>query len=246
MRIGSLAIIAAPFEITTVAGYRLKKEIKRRLAEYGIRHVVLSGLSNEYIHYVTTREEYSAQGYEGGSTLYGPWSLAAYTEIFADLAEDLGTGRQRPAAARPPDLSSHQVTLKLPVITDAAPKHGDFGDLYKDAESGYRLGDKVSVSFWSAHPNNSHRQQGFSYLTVERFDGERWHSVLYDWDHETTMQWRRHGLARSVSTVTWMIGPDTAPGHYRVCQHGHSRSLLTRALQPFSGCSSGFDVSSLN
>lgn len=34
--------------------------------------VVIAGPANTYGHYVTTREEYSVQRYEGASTLYGP------------------------------------------------------------------------------------------------------------------------------------------------------------------------------
>lgn len=60
--------------------------------------MVTSALANEYLHYVTTREEYSTQNFEGGSTLFGPWTLAAYTQIYSELGEgseiETGTDRQ--------------------------------------------------------------------------------------------------------------------------------------------------------
>jgi hypothetical protein len=35
-------------------------------------YVVIAGPANTYGHYVTTREEYSVQRYEGASTIFGP------------------------------------------------------------------------------------------------------------------------------------------------------------------------------
>lgn len=35
-------------------------------------YVVVAGPANVYAHYVTTREEYAVQRYEGASTLFGP------------------------------------------------------------------------------------------------------------------------------------------------------------------------------
>lgn len=49
-------------------------------------HVILNGLivfeieagpANTYSHYVTTREEYGVQRYEGASTIYGPCESCA-------------------------------------------------------------------------------------------------------------------------------------------------------------------------
>ncbi|RYZ49245.1 MAG: alkaline ceramidase, partial [Proteobacteria bacterium] len=90
LRIGSLAVVAVPFEMTTMAGMRLKKTMLAALKDQGIEDVVISALANDYLHYVTTREEYAAQAYEGGSNLFGPWSLDAYLDILDQLAHELG------------------------------------------------------------------------------------------------------------------------------------------------------------
>jgi neutral ceramidase len=241
VRIGPLVIIGAPFEITSVAGYRLKEEIKRRMAGDGVRYVALSGLANEYIHYVTTREEYAVQSYEGGSTLYGPWSLAAYTEIFANLSEDMITGRMRPAGAPPPDLASQKVVLPHGVLFDLPPQGGHFGDVLTDAQPNYQPGDRAAVAFWGAHPNNS-LAPGASYLTIEHWEDGGWQTKLYDWDGQTTLHWRRQGLASSVITVTWSISQDTAAGRYRICQSGKSKAPITGSLSSYKGCSREFEV----
>lgn len=43
--------------------------------------VVIAGLTNTYASYVTTFEEYQAQRYEGGFTLFGPNTLDAYIQV---------------------------------------------------------------------------------------------------------------------------------------------------------------------
>jgi neutral ceramidase len=53
-----------------------REAIRAKLISSGVMgdnaYVVVAGPANTYSHYVTTREEYGVQRYEGGSTLYGP------------------------------------------------------------------------------------------------------------------------------------------------------------------------------
>ena len=56
--------------------------------------VVIAGLSNVYTHYITTPEEYQAQRYEGGSTLYGPNTFTAYLQHYTALVSAMVNGEQ--------------------------------------------------------------------------------------------------------------------------------------------------------
>ncbi|MDC3987998.1 neutral/alkaline non-lysosomal ceramidase N-terminal domain-containing protein [Polyangium jinanense] len=85
-RIGSLVLVALPCEPTTVAGERIRRTVAEALAFAGVSRIVIAPYANGYAGYVTTREEYEAQHYEGASTLFGPWTLAAYQTALADLA----------------------------------------------------------------------------------------------------------------------------------------------------------------
>jgi len=87
--IGELAIAGLPAEFTTIAAKRLKKTIISFLSERGVKKVVISCYSNGYAGYVTTNEEYDLQLYEGGSTHFGRWTLAAYQTKFKYLAQEL-------------------------------------------------------------------------------------------------------------------------------------------------------------
>ncbi len=87
--IGELAIAAFPGEITTVAGWRLRDTIQNILKKRGITKVIISPYANAYCGYVTTYEEYQHQLYEGGHTVFGEWTLAAFQTKFKELALQL-------------------------------------------------------------------------------------------------------------------------------------------------------------
>lgn len=67
---------ASPRIIVTHTHVIPSEAVRATLISSGIlgpdAYVVLSGPANTYSHYVTTREEYSVQRYEGASTLFGP------------------------------------------------------------------------------------------------------------------------------------------------------------------------------
>jgi neutral ceramidase len=97
IRIGSVAVIGIPGEITTMAGRRLRR-IADRLAAAGVKHVAVGAYANEYSQYITTLEEYNSQQYEGASTLFGPNTLDAHMQVAAGLAQAMLNGVPQPAA----------------------------------------------------------------------------------------------------------------------------------------------------
>jgi neutral ceramidase len=90
IRIGSIALCALPFEITTVASWRLRKTIEDVLLPSGkISQVILCPYSNAYNGYITTFEEYQVQDYEGGHCAFGQWALSALQQEMHHLASQL-------------------------------------------------------------------------------------------------------------------------------------------------------------
>ncbi|MCT4581336.1 MAG: neutral/alkaline non-lysosomal ceramidase N-terminal domain-containing protein [Flavobacteriales bacterium] len=87
--IGTVVILGVPGEITTVAGRRLEKQMERMLEEVGVQKVILSSYANSYMGYITTQEEYEVQLYEGGHTVFGQWTLAAFQTKFKHLCAEL-------------------------------------------------------------------------------------------------------------------------------------------------------------
>lgn len=84
--IGEIAIIGCPGEITITAGERLKKTVLDKLNKRNIKKVILNSFANSYMGYITTKEEYDVQNYEGGHTLFGQWTLAGFQTKFQELA----------------------------------------------------------------------------------------------------------------------------------------------------------------
>ena len=116
LRIGELAIVAVPAEFTTVSGLRLRASVLDALASIGVRHCALSGYANAYSGYVATAEEYARQDYEGASTHYGKWTLAAYQTEFDRLCARLRTprGDRTPLRGpRPPRFDADDLAGRL-------------------------------------------------------------------------------------------------------------------------------------
>ncbi|RCH70575.1 alkaline ceramidase [Streptomyces sp. SDr-06] len=229
LRIGPLFLIGIPGEVTVVAGLRLRRTVAA-IVGADPRDVLVAGYSNGYVHYVTTPEEYDAQEYEGGSTLFGRWELPALCQSVAGLATALRDGT--PVDPGTPEPARPARPARRRSGPDAPHPGRRFGDLLDFS----LIGRRATASFVAAHPSNDLRRGG-SYLSVERRgpDGS-WTRVADDGDWSTVFRWTRAGAATSIATVTWNIPADTPPGAYRVGYHGDS------AKGPFTGVSGPFEV----
>ncbi|WP_233221596.1 neutral/alkaline non-lysosomal ceramidase N-terminal domain-containing protein [Streptomyces carminius] len=93
--------------------------------------VLVAGHADACFHHVATPEEYDAQHYEGGSTLFGRRRLPALRQTADRPARALRDGTELPAGTPPPDLSGAALSPQPPVVLDvpaaAAPGryHGD-------------------------------------------------------------------------------------------------------------------------
>ncbi|HET6950102.1 MAG TPA: neutral/alkaline non-lysosomal ceramidase N-terminal domain-containing protein [Acidimicrobiales bacterium] len=86
VRVGPVALVGLPFELTTETGRRIEAAVGAATRGHGVDRVVVTSVANEYAGYCTTAEEYGEQRYEGGHTLYGPTSQAFFTAAAARLA----------------------------------------------------------------------------------------------------------------------------------------------------------------
>ena len=261
VKIGNLAIIGQPTEITTMAGRRLQETVLNALGGTA-DHMVIAGLSNAYAGYTATREEYAVQHYEGASTHFGPYSLNAYQQRFAGLASDMAAGRASDPGPAPRDISDDQILNVPGVVFDDKPLGKEFGSVETDAGASYNRGATARVVFWGAHPRNDLRLQG-TFLTVEKVNTTEvcrnekvgcdtvticenqvtgYTAVARDWDPETVYRWQRDGIANSKVTISWTIPANTAPGKYRIRHFGNWKSGWTGAITPYEGVSRVFTV----
>lgn len=247
-RVGQLVILAVPTEFTTMAGRRMREAIKKLLVAKGALTsegvVVIAGLANTYADYTTTFEEYQEQRYEGGSTLYGPHSHAAYVQIMSELATAMADGKPAAAGVPCPDYTSKQVELLPGVITDGTPLGKKFGDVVTDvAGTNFTAGARVFARWYAGCPRNDVRLEGtFSAVQRQGTDGT-WATVADDGDWETRFIWERESTISDVSyaTVQWDIPLDTPPGTYRLVHTGDAKDILQKK-KSYTGTSSAFNV----
>ena len=244
-QIGELALVGVPAEMTTMAGRRLRAELQSILAAKGVNKVVIAGLANAYGGYVTTKEEYQMQMYEGAHTLYGQHSLGAYRQIFAGLANAIVNNQGVSAGPAPKDWSNKQVVNAIGVVYDDKRLWESFGQVWNDAGSFYQEGSTVTAKFRSGHPQNNYRTMG-TFLEVQRNIGGSWVTILTDNDVNTQFKWIRDTaadcLACSFAELRWTIADDMPSGVYRLRHHGHWKNGWDGGISSYSGTSRSFSV----
>ncbi|KAL4262414.1 Neutral ceramidase [Pleurotus pulmonarius] len=251
LRVGNFVILVMPGELTTMAGRRMREALRAKLISSGVigsdAYVVVAGPANTYAHYVTTKEEYSIQRYEGASTIFGQYTLDAYIDKYGSLvsflADNASAGAVPPSDPAPPDLSGKAISLQTAVVFDAAPIGKRFGQVLTNVNTTpYHAGDAVRVQFVGANPRNNLRLES-TFLTVEQQVNGQWLAVRSDSHPSTTFKWTRTSTVLGTSTVdvTWTIESGTPAGTYRISYFGDSKPLIG-SISSFSGISGTFTV----
>jgi neutral ceramidase len=91
-RVGGMYLAALPVEPTTMAAAQVQRSVGNALGfEWPVARgrIAVVGLANGFLQYLTTRAEYSAQSYEGGSTVYGPGEAEMFAREVGQLADSL-------------------------------------------------------------------------------------------------------------------------------------------------------------
>lgn len=254
IRLGNLLIAALPFEVTTMAGRRIERMLQQATEPFGIHQVVLSSLANEYLHYVTTSEEYSSQQYEGGSNLFGPHSLDAYLSIYSTLATRLVIG---PGEKPSPDLyakpsphlqrsqkgykaSANRPITNIPPLWNAQTLE-HLGKVIQEPSQNIRIGETQKVS-WIGVPWKSLDHKKLNLIgTVEEQRNGHWELIADLYDPYTTMETVSRGFGTTHTTMTW--SPQTS-GYFRFCYQRWSSSEASKLQNKnqFRSCSKGFEV----
>ncbi|WP_281783207.1 neutral/alkaline non-lysosomal ceramidase N-terminal domain-containing protein [Sinimarinibacterium flocculans] len=249
-RVGNFAILGVPWEVTTMSARRLQKTLFEVLAPVGIDTIVIAGLVNEFAHYLTTREEYATQQYEGSSNLYGPWTLAAVQQESRRLALSLAAGA--PAPDGPDYVDSIPLQRRTPYVPSDLPGlTAGFGDVIGDVPQTAAPGDVVRFEIQGGHPRNDLKTQS-SYVYAERLVGdERWEVVAQDRDPELRFVWKplipsplpidTAQIGPSTVEAVWTIPRNLAPGTYRLRIEGVAQTLVLPA-QAYDRASSPFLV----
>ena len=250
IRIGQFALLGVPWEVTTIAARRMRSLLLQELAPAGVDTLVIAGLVNDYVHYLTTREEYAAQQYEGASTLYGPWTHAAVTQESLKLARAMRSGAAldaAPALVARSDLGLLAGPIDLPNPAGAA------GSIISQPPASVQPGDTLRAEFVVGHPGNDLRlQQSYVYVERQLADGQ-WQVVREDRDPALLYIWKplvpvpvateRPLISSGGSAeVVWDIPRNMPAGQYRLRIEGATRPPLATAAQPYQVLSRTFEI----
>ncbi|HEX4189692.1 MAG TPA: neutral/alkaline non-lysosomal ceramidase N-terminal domain-containing protein [Marmoricola sp.] len=110
LRLGDTAVVGLPFETSAEAGRRIGDAVLE--SRLDVSEAFVSSLTNDHCDYLTTPEEYSAQYYEGASTLFGPRQQAWVAGLARNLADGLAAGTPSPPLARTFDFGLHQYLVE--------------------------------------------------------------------------------------------------------------------------------------
>jgi neutral ceramidase len=269
VKIGQLVLLVGPSEYTTMSGRR----IRGRVAEVfggAVKYLVVAGYSNSFIGYTTTPEEYQSQQYEGGHTIFGPWSLPGYVQEFTRLAVAMRDGVPVQRTISPEDPRGGVQSTPLGSSHDDPPPGARFGDVVMQPKESYRRGERAEAVFWTGHPRNYFETEG-NYLAIEAKKGDRWEAIAGDADWATRCSWRqlnappppppylaagptpeasrptfdnkREMLTEaSQVTIAWDIPDDAPAGIYRIAHHGAYKDRPSGEIKRFSAASREFRV----
>ncbi|KAH8667503.1 Neutral/alkaline nonlysosomal ceramidase [Tricladium varicosporioides] len=248
-RVGQFIMIVSPSEATTMAGRRWKKAVADAATSSSLTtktpKVVLGGPANTYAHYVTTREEYSRQRYEGASTLYGQNELDAYIYLSTSNMKYLAsTNTVKPAAGpMPPDNRANSLNLMTGVVYDNPPLFKSFGDVISQPSASYARGAVVNATFVGANPRNNFRLEG-TFTAVELLQNGKWIRVRDDSDWFLVYTWYRDDglLGSSHVVVSWETESYATPGTYRIKYYGDSKTPVTGSIVGFEATSGSFTL----
>ena len=241
-RIGQLVIVVGPAEFTTMSGRRIRQSVQEVFGNE-VKHVVIAGYSNAYGGYVSTREEYEMQQYEGGHTLFGPWTQAGYQQEYVRLARAIVEGDTIDPGPVP---DGEPIAVKLRSIclgVDITPENAEIGEIIRSPNPKCTRGQRVEASFWTGHPRNSFHTGG-NFLSVQRHLDGAWTTVYTDANWETRCRWQpsKDALKPCRITVAWDIPTTEVPGEYRIVHHGRFRREVETEPLKFESASDTFRV----
>ena len=258
-RIGNIAVMAAPFETTTVSGRRLRERVFNALEAAGtpVDEVIYCGNSNAYVGYMATPEEYRLQHYEGASTTaFGINQVPACEQEFTRLAGKLAAGKSGRLPGDPAWIVTSPRRVPADKIVYAKEKKAAdrvaagkaFGGQVRPLEKKtYRSGETFSVEFHAARLN-SEIFHNDSYFYIQRRNPEKgiWVTAAVDDDYSTNLLWKDRGAGYSRAEVIWRIPFGTAEGLYRVVYKGVFKKKAS-AEKPedfgrFCGVSEEFEI----
>ncbi len=204
LRVADRLLITEPGEASAEIGRRTRAAVLAAAKGMGIRGVTLMGLTNEFVQYLVTPEEYDRQHYEGGSTIYGPAEGAAVSDSLVELTERMREGKRAP--------TPHPFDPRNGIAADGRP----FGDGSSVASATTQPVDvppgAQAVFKWQGGPSGLDKRLDKRFIAIERRIGGRWRRVADDLG--LSIVWTAD--AEGAYDAHWQVPRSAKLGRYRV------------------------------
>ena len=208
IRINDVGVLALPFEITVESGRRIASAVENA---GDVATAVVSSLANDHCDYLTTPEEYSAQFYEGASTIFGPRQLEFMAASARDLAADLaksGAVADVPAQ-RHFDFSVHRYyAAPTPVSVGRVLGTARFVEATPDEDAYW------SMEWTDVTPGDLNWHEPLVRVEAEQPDGT-WTPVADDQGYYVGVTYLGAKAAAHRYEAAWFAPPLGAPGKHR-------------------------------
>jgi hypothetical protein len=214
-RVGERLIGTIPGEMTVDMGRRVRAALSKA-APPGVTGVQLSGLANEYMSYFVTPEEYDAQHYEGGSTMYGREASVLMQEELVKLVGQLRAG----TAASPP----YAADPRNGVLDTARPFGTGASSATDVAQPGTTQRFARARFAWTGAAKGLDMPLGKAFVTVQRLTGGLWRPATDD--SGLQIVWRVDGNGRY--DAQWEVPRDEAVGQHRFVVSGNHYRLVSK------------------
>jgi neutral ceramidase len=219
VRVADRLLASMPGEPTKEVGARLEQAVGAA-AGGGVARVIVSGLTNEFIQYFTTPEEYDRQHYEGGSTLYGPLSAPFLTGQLAELARRMASGQ--PAQDAYPFDPTNGVQLDGEPYGRGAAR----GSIESQPARRIRRLSRARLA-WRGGEKGLDRPLGRAFVVAQRRTRRGWRRSATDLG--LAMLWTVDGSGRY--QASWEVPLSARRGIYRFVIHANQYRLASRPFR---------------
>lgn len=212
LRLGPLGIAALPFEVTTQMGRRISAAIE---AESGgaLDTAAIAGLSDGYLSYAATPEEYDACHYEGSFTLFGRRLGPLLRDTASSLVPSLlGAGPAPASDPEPPPLGAGAGTL--PPLQPTP----DAGTTVNEPAAEVRRYERATFTWRGGDPGID-APRGETFVSLQRRAGGEWRTVGTEEGIEDTTIWND---SAQTWTDTWQFSACDPLGTYRFVATGRA------------------------
>jgi neutral ceramidase len=224
---GSQGVLALPTEVTKQEGLRIRQTLAGESGN-ALSDVVIAGLTNGYLSYTSTPEEYDACAYEGSFTIFGRHQGPRYLDVARGVMGALLGGPDPASAPEPPETA---LGGSGPAIQQTA----DAGAPVAQPAATVRRYERAVFSWHGGDPGID-AARGQTFVTLERKVGAGWQAVGTEEGLNDTTERGSDG----VWTETWQFGECDPLGSYRFRVTGMADKGSGPA--PYSVISNEFDL----